>query len=301
MAIASIPGVADVTWVRGARARADAPADLLLEVAHGATRAADFDALAAELRGPFPPDLRAFFFVNTDVGAPETALRTAERWVASAPAKTALVVRCRLPRTFVDCNRVIEPDTAPQASAAGAMTPGLPPWVRDAADLALLRARYAAYRGLATAAVEDVCGRGGTALFVHSYAPRSVDVPVDERVVERLREAYRPENLARWPLRAEVDLIADDPDGRPLAAEALVARVRSALVRVGLGVARSQAYTLHPSTLAHRFASRFPERTLCLEVRRDLLVPVFAGFSEMTVDAAKVERVAGALAEALAP
>ena len=300
MAQASIPGVADVTRVRGARAPADAPADLLLEVAHGATRAADFDALAAELVGPFPADLREFFFVNTDVGAPETALRTAQRWVEAEPTRCAVVVRCRLPRTFVDCNRVIEPDTAPAASAASAVTPGLPPWVRDPADLALLRARYAAYRRLVTESVEDVCGRGGTALFVHTYAPRSIDVPVDEKIVERLRDAYRPENLERWPLRAEVDLIADDPEGRPLASESLVARTRAAFLRAGLGVARSQAYALHPSTLAHRFASRFPERTLCLEVRRDLLVPVFTGFSEMAVDAAKVERVAGALAEALA-
>jgi hypothetical protein len=215
--------------------------------------------------------------------------------------KSALVLRCRLPRTFVDCNRVIEEGTAPAASAAGAVTPGLPPWIRDPADLALLRARYGAYRRLVEDAVTAACGSGGRAVFVHTYAPRGVDVPVDERIVERLREAYRPENLERWPLRAEVDLIADDPEGRPLASESLVVRTRAAFQRAGFEVARSRAYALHPSTLAHRFATSFPDRTLCLEVRRDLLVPVFTGFAEMTVDAAKVARVAAALADALAP
>jgi hypothetical protein len=295
----SIPGVCDVAFVRGARARAGALPDALLEVAHGATRAADFDALAATLAGPFPADLRAFFFVNTDVGAPEVARRTAELFVAAEPERTALVVRCLIPRTFVDCNRRIDADTAPAASAAGAITPGLPPWVREPADVDLLRARYGAYRTLLTRCYERVCGAGGPALMVHSYAPRSIDVPVDERIVERLRAEYEAAALERWPLRAEIDFIADDPDGRPLASETLVTRARAALAGAGLDVARSQAYSLHPSTLAHEFASRFPGRTLCLEVRRDLLVRAFTPFAEMAADAAKVERVAAPLAHAL--
>jgi hypothetical protein len=135
--------------------------------------------------------------------------------------------------------------------------------------------------------------------MVHSYAPRSIDVPVDERIAERLRAEYAPGALERWPLRAEVDLIADDPDGNPLASETLARRATDAFTAAGLAVARSQAYALHPSTLAHAFARRFPDRTLCLEIRRDLLVPAFTPFSEMTTDPARVDRIAAALAQAL--
>lgn len=299
---APIPGVADVVRVAGAQAPTGAAPDLLLEVPHGATRAADFDALAARLVGPFPPDLRAFFFVNTDVGAPEVALLVAQSVVERAPRRTALVIRCRVPRTFVDCNRLIDADTKPSASAAGAMTPGLPPYLSDPRDVALLVERcYLPYRRLVTAQMDAVLSAGGRALMVHTYAPRSVDVPVDERIVERLREAYTPEGQRRWPLRAEVDLITHDPDGRLLADADLVERAAAGFAAQGLHVARNAAYALHPSTLAHRFATAYPGRTLCLEIRRDLLVPVFTPFAEMRPDDALVERAARPLAEALTP
>lgn len=299
---APIPGVADVVRVAGAQAPPGAAPDLLLEVPHGATRAADFDALAARLVGPFPPDLRAFFFVNTDVGAPEVALRVAQLVVQRAPRRTALLIRCRVPRTFVDCNRLIDADTKPSASAAGAMTPGLPPYLSDPRDVALLVERcYLPYRRLVTAQMDAVLSAGGRALMVHTYAPRSVDVPVDERIVERLREAYTPEGQRRWPLRAEVDLISHDPDGRMLADADLVERAATGFAARGLAVARNAAYALHPSTLAYRFATAYPGRTLCLEIRRDLLVPEFTPFAEMRPDDARVERAAGPLAEALTP
>lgn len=299
---APVPEVLDVTLLRGGQAPEGATPDLLLEVAHGATLAADFDALAARLRGPFPPGLRDFFFVNTDVGAPEVALEVARRAVALAPRRTALVLRCRVPRTFVDCNRWIDASTRPAPSAAGEMTPGLPPWVRDADDARLLvEQRHAPYRGVVSAAMEQVLGAGGRALMVHTYAPRSVDVPVDERIVERLREAWSPEGRERWPLRSPIDLIANDPEGRLLADADLVERAARAFAAAGLAVARNAAYALHPSTLAHRFASAYPGRTLCLEIRRDLLVRRFSPFEEMHPDPALVARVAAPLAEALSP
>lgn len=296
----SLPGVADVHRLRGAAARPHAPPDLLLEVPHGATRAADFHAIRSLFRGPCPADLSDFFFVNTDVGAPELAARIAERVVEADPSRTALVIRSRIPRTFVDCNRVIAPDAAAKASKPGETTPGLMPWVVDAEDRALLLSRYAAYRDLVERAVELVLGGGGIALMVHTYAPRSVDVAVDERIVERLREAYREENLPRWPLRPEVDLIVRDPAGRFLADETLVSRVRASLSRVGIVPAEAATYALHPDTLAARFAARFPGRTLCFEVRRDLLVREFTPFSEMVPDAAAVDRLATPFAAALA-
>jgi hypothetical protein len=293
----SIPDVCEVALVRGARA-GDVP-DLLLEVPHGATRAADFDAFAAVLRGPFPADLRDFFFVNTDVGAPEVARRVAERFVADDARRSAVVLRSRIPRTFVDCNRLIDADARPRASQKGEMTPGVHAWVRDPDDLALLLGRYREYRALVEDACDLVCARGGRAVMVHSYAPRSIDVPVDERIVEHLREAYAPQRYASWPVRSPVDLIVDALDGTRLAETALVERLRAGFVAAGFEVALNAAYALHPSTLAHALALRHRERTLCLELRRDLLVPEFTPFAEMHVDRAKVDRIAAPLAAAL--
>ena len=293
----SIPDVCELTLVRGPAARGEP--SLLLEVPHGATRAEHFDALRAALAGDFPADLRDFFFVNTDVGAPELALRIAELVVAADPRRSAVVLRSLIPRTFVDCNRVIDAATKPKSSGRGEMTPGVHAWVRDPHDLELLLARYGAYRELVESACARVLEGGGLALMVHSYAPRSLDVPVDERIVERLREEYQPGRIERWPLRPEVDLIADDPEGRTLASEALVGSVQRELAAAGVGVARCATYALHPVTLANTIAQRYPQRTLCFEVRRDLLVEEWTPFAEMHADAARVERIAAPLARAL--
>jgi len=290
----SIPDVCEVEFVRGVRA-GDVP-DLLLEVPHGATRAAHYDRVVGALRGSFPANLRDFFFVNTDVGAPEVAQRTAELFVAADPTRSALVVRCLVPRTFVDCNRVIDVDAKPRASAAGEVTPGVQPWVRDPHDIALLLGRYRAYRELVEESADRICGAGGHMLMVHSYAPRSIDVAVDEHIVERLREAYQPERITTWRLRPPVDLIVDTPDGVRLASPQLMARVQQRLTAAGYDVVLNGAYNLHPMTLAAATAARHPGRTLCLELRRDLLVHSFTPFAEMHVDPQKIERIARELA-----
>jgi hypothetical protein len=293
----SIPDVCEFAELRGAAAQGEP--DLLLEVPHGATRAAHYDTLRRALVGHYPDDLRDFFFVNTDVGAPELALRLALALVAADPARSVAVLRSLIPRTFVDCNRVIDAATKPKASAAGEMTPGVHAWVKDPRDLELLLARYRAYRAQAESLYEHVCSRGGLALMLHSYAPRSIDVPVDEHVVASLRKAYRPDEIENWPLRAEVDLIADDGLGQTLAPEALVRSLTRELAAADLRVARCGSYTLHPGTLAHTFATKYPGRTLCLEVRRDLLVEEFTPFAEMHADPQRVERIALPLARAL--
>ena len=298
--LASIPAVCDVVHVRGKQADPQAPPDLLLEVPHGATRAADYEAVRKELRGSYPDDLQAFFFVNTDVGAPEVALATARRFVAAAPTRSAVVVRCLIPRTFVDCNRVIEPDAKPQASAAGEVTPGLHAYVQDTHDRQLLLGRYSAYRQAVTAAYDQTCGAGGLGLMVHSYAPRSIDVPVDADIVGRLRREYEPDRIGGWPLRAEVDFIVRDEAGTLLVREDLLAAMQTACTQAGYQVAVASTYTLHPATLAYEFAVRHPGATLCLELRRDLLVREFTPFAEMVADPERVARAASALAAACA-
>ncbi|MBL9077511.1 MAG: N-formylglutamate amidohydrolase [Planctomycetes bacterium] len=298
-ALASRPGICDVELVRGASCPPDAVPDVLFEVPHGATRSAHFAALRAQLRGAYADDLQDFFHVNTDVGAPELARATAERIVQLQPRRSAVVVRCLLPRTFVDCNRRIEPGATPAASAAGAPTPGMGPWVQDPHDRALLYERYDGYRAVATAAFAAVCGRGGLGLCVHTYAPRSIEVAVDGDIVASLHAAYAADRIGSWPLRPAIDLITHDPDGRELAAPALAARAEAEFTAAGFEVERNGAYSLHPVTLAHEFATRYPAATLCFEVRRDLLVPAFTPFREMTPDPQRVARAAAPLAVAV--
>ncbi|HEB54326.1 MAG TPA: hypothetical protein ENI87_13825, partial [bacterium] len=150
-ALCSIDDVCVVTTVCGAAADTTANPDLLLEVPHAATRARHFDRLRGQLQGDYDEGLRDFFFVNTDVGAPELAHAVAAGFVAADPRRTAVVVTSEIPRTFVDCNRSIDRDAVATASKAGGMTPGLPPWVVDEGDRELLLDRYFAYRAVVAA------------------------------------------------------------------------------------------------------------------------------------------------------
>jgi hypothetical protein len=179
------------------------------------------------------------------------------------------------------------------------MTAGLPAWVRDPRDRALLLARYAEYRELAGRAYDAVCGGGGRAVMVHSYAPRSVDVAVDDDIVASLRAAYAPERVETWPLRASVDLIVDTPEGERLADPELVLAARREYESAGFDVVENGAYALHPASLAHVFARTHAQRTLCLELRRDLLLRAFTPFDEMPADPERIERAAEPLARAL--
>ena len=294
--VQSIPGICDAQLHRGAACPEGAPPDLLLEVPHGATRTRHYQALRAELKGELPDDLIAFFLVNTDFGAPDYAQALAARLVTEEPRRSVLVLSSEIPRTFIDCNRVI--DASPEEFKAGKVTPGLPPYIRDERDRVLLRARHAAWVESSAAAYEQVCGSGGLAVMAHTYAPRSVDVEVDDRIVESLRRAYQPEVVESWPLRPEVDLIARDPGGSILG-EPLVRRVAAAFAEAGFDASISGTYPLHPSTLGHRFVARYQPRVLCLEVRRDLLCDRFIPFQELQAAPDKVARVVEPLVRAL--
>lgn len=293
----SIPGVVDATVLRGPAARADAAPDLLIEVPHGATRTSDFTSLRALLKSPLPDALVDFFHVNTDAGAPELAEAVASRVVTAAPARSVAILRCRVPRTFIDCNRRI--DAAPEDFKAGKVTPGLMPWVTDPDDRALLRARYDAYTDAVRSAVAAVMPRGA-ALMMHTYAPRTVDVEVDENIVKRLRRAYEPEVEPTWPLRPEVDVIGRSVEGVSYAPAPVVEALREALAETGIALADSETYPMHPSTMAWHYATTWIGRTLCLEVRRDLVADPFEPFAEMRIGAEKVARVAGPIARAAA-
>lgn len=293
----SIPGVVDATVLRGHAAAPDAAPSLLIEIPHGATRTIDFTALASRMTSPLPDGLVDFFHVNTDIGAPELALAIAERVIAAAPTRAVAVLRCRIPRTLIDCNRRL--DASADDFKAGKVTPGLMPWITTADDRALLRELHQTYVA-AVAAADAALAADGAVVLLHSYAPRTVDVEVDDQIVANLRAAYRPEIEPTWPLRPALDVIGRGVDGVEHAPAAVVAALRTALAALDLAVADSATYPLHPSTLAWDHVVRRPGRALCLEVRRDLLADPFDPFVEMHIGPALIARLADPIAAALA-
>jgi hypothetical protein len=279
----------------GAAAEGPGAPCLVIEVPHGATRTAEYQALEARLKSPLPKDLVDFFHVNTDAGAPELALETARRFVAACPAARALALRCRIPRTFIDCNRRL--DATPEQFKAGKVTPGLMPWITHTDDRALLLDLHGRYVARVAAELEAAAPTGGL-LLLHTYAPRSVDVAVDADIVRNLRRAYAPNVEPTWPLRPEVDVIHRDLEGKAHAPPRALEALRRHLGGVGITLADGETYPLHPSTLAWDLVHRFAGRTLCVEVRRDLLAAPFSPFSEMAISATQVERLAEPLARA---
>ena len=192
---------------------AQAPS-LLIELPHGATERAHYDAIAAQLASPLPARLEQFFHVDTDFGVPELAREVAARLTGSArktSARGVLVVRALVPRTFIDFNRVIG------EGAQTGMTPGLQPYITAAADRDLLLSLYQQYHATVAGLYRETCGAGGgLALTLHSYSPRSVEVEVDADIVTALRAAYRPATYGSWALRPAVDFITRDGEGRDL-------------------------------------------------------------------------------------
>ncbi len=289
--IGSVPGVCEVETV-GNRRRAP---ELLIEVPHGATLARHFEAVRARLVGPFPADLSAFFFVNTDVGAPECALATAD--LATRDGTSALVLRCLIPRTFADANRVLEA----QADMAAGITPCIPDYVTDSADRRTLGELHEAYQDVARRAHDVVCrASGGWSVLLHTYAPRSVRIDrIDAGIVDALRRAYAPDVYETWALRPEVDVISEGMDGTSLASRDLVDALRRECAERHIEVTENASYRLHPSTTGYAHATTYPGRVLCVEVRRDLLAAPFTPFEEMRIDPARARRMAEPIAAAL--
>jgi hypothetical protein len=295
---ASIADVVDVELLRGSAADPQALPDLLVEVPHGADERDHYDALRGRLRGDLPDDLHLFFNVNTDVGAWAYGRATAQAILAAAPERSVLLLRSLIPRTFVDCNR--RADYRGGRLDEGALTPGIPSYVRDEDDHALLLDLHRRYLDAARRAFELVCGSGGLALIPHTYGPRSLGIDaVDDEIVAKLRWACAPERHDTWPLRAEVDLLTRDGEGRSFAPEGLEERLLADFTAAGFEAKANDTYNLHPITVAHEWSTCWPGQVLCLEVRRDALVERWLPFDEMRVVAQKCERVASVLAPVL--
>ena len=294
--ITAIDGVCEVAWTPpAASTRPDhAQPALLIEIPHGATRPADYFGLRERLVGALPRDLEHFFFVNTDIGAPECAERLAH--LLAAAGHGVLLLRCCVPRTFIDCNRVVA--GVPGAMIDG-MTPALASYVREPGDAAMLGELHRRYHALVERAYARVCGRGGLALQLHSYAPRSVGVDrVDDDIVAALHAAYEPEVFATWPERPAVDLICAGPEGL-LADPALIADLRARYAAIDVAAEENATYRLHPATMGYHYARSYPAQVLCVEINRALIADPFVPFGESPISAAKVERMSRPIADAL--
>jgi hypothetical protein len=288
----SIEGVCEVF-----RFGEDGPADLLIELPHGATERVHYDAVAARLASPLPARLEQFFHVNTDFGVPELAREVAARLTGparKASVKGVVVVRALVPRTFIDFNRVIG------EGAQTGMTPGLQPYVTAPADRDLLLSLYQQYHVTVARLYRETCGAGGVALTLHSYSPRSVEVEVDADIVTALRAAYRPAVYGSWALRPAVDFITRDGEGQDLSPPGLAAQLQAAYTALGLDAGENTAYHLHAASMGFRYSAAHPGQVLCAEFRRDLLGAPWRPFAPSRVGPRKIGRLAGPLAEALA-
>lgn len=290
--IRTIPGVCEVTFTAP---RPGAPT-LLIELPHGATRTADYEALRSRLAGSLPDNLEAFFYVNTDIGTPESAA-----WLVEALAGEgygALVLRCLVPRTFIDCNRVVAGSV--QGAVIDGLTPAVAAYIEVAEDRALLEGLHREYHALVERAYVAICGAGGLALQLHSYAPRSVGIDrIDGEIVAALRRAYEPAVYATWPERPAVDIICAGTDGTMWAAPELVAAVRAAFAAIDVAAEENATYRLHPATMGYQYARAYPGQVLCVELNRGLVADPFVPFGESPIGPAKVERMSRPLASAL--
>ncbi len=292
----SVAGVCNTGVVSGAKADPQAAPDLLIEVPHGATRLLHYESLRGLLKGHYPDDLIKFFYVNTDVGAPETAVVVARGLLARQPELKIRILRGLVPRTFVDCNR-IPADTNGESK----VTPRVPPYVTNPVDVEMVTAYHQSYVAQAELAYAEVCGSGGQALILHTYAPRSVDVgKVDGNIVEQLAEAWLPKNRRKWSKRPDVDLITTTSDGESLASPDLVEEVRRCYKSIKIDVAENDTYHLHPETLGLRWSRQYPGRVLCVELNRQRLVRKWTPLEPLEVMPKRVERMAQPLIEAVA-
>lgn len=290
----SIDGVVEVS-VTGSPA---AKRWLLAEIPHGATRTGDYEAVAKLLEGPLPDELIAFFYVNTDIGAPEAAQFLAAELGRGDVA--VVVWRCLIPRTFIDTNRVLAPSSAPRGQVIDGLTPAVPGYVEHDGDRARLEALARRYHDATQQAYARVCGQGGLAVQLHSYAPKSVSVErTDGSIVQTLKAAYEPQKYATWPERPAVDLICATQDGAFESAPALVAQVQAAYAAAGIDAKRNGTYHLHPATMGMAYAKAYPQQVLCVELNRGLVADPFVPFGVSPISQAKVARMTAPLRDVL--
>lgn len=300
--------------VCGPEAEPGAAPTVLCELPHGATRLVDLAAAKVLTRDYPEARYDKFFLANTDQGSPEYGGRFAamlcdpeglaglgleaaviERVRARVARMKVLMIRCLIPRTIADVNRVWEPG---RDFTSANLTGVIAPFVTDPIEVMAIRGRYDEYQALRRAAHELVCGSGGFAFNLHTYAPISVSIVPDEPIVDTLERAYRPENFPTYPRRPEAQLITATPGGEYLGDRALAAAIALEYAKIGVKAAENEPFDLHPATTCAATCAEYPGRVTVLELSRERLAEVFDPFVEMKISAAKVETMAAPLAAA---
>jgi hypothetical protein len=292
---ASVDGVVELTPFLAGTSRKW----LFIEVPHGATRKSDYDAVFAKLKSTqLPAQLEHFFFVNTDIGAPEGAA-----WLGknlSAQGINVVVARCLLPRTFIDTNRVIAP--VQDGKVVDGLTPAVPGYVDSKEDVSWLTAQHARYHEVVSSAYQEICrGADGLALQLHSYSPRSVSIEkTDGSIVDQLHAAYVPEVYAKWPERPPIDIISALSDGSFRAAPKLVEALLAEYAKAGIAAKENGTYHLHTIAMGYEYAKAFPQQVLCVELNRGLVAEPFVPFGVSPISEAKVEKMVAPIGRVLA-
>ena len=266
---------------------------LLIELPHGATKTEDFVWYQNRLQGHFPKNIVDFFYVNTDVGSPEIALEIAQKL---SDTHEVHIIQSHIPRTFIDCNRVVGEGIS---YSEGGVTPATPSYVTNSHDIDFLYTAYHAYQNYTKELYAKVCGNWkGHALMLHTYALRTVPITkVDHDIVQRLHDFYDTEKILDCKLRPQIDIIHKTPNGEVLIDASLIHNITRAFEERGFGVENGASYPLHPVTTAHKHAQQHPLQTLCLEVRRDLVVSKWSPFEEMPISKQKSQMIASSISQ----
>lgn len=293
----------------GPTAKLDQPADLLLEVPHGATTPEHLLA-ADKLGAKKPTDWDTIYWCSTDQGAPEVAhtaasLLTDPAWVQInvgedaahiSSALNVLVIRGTIPRHLADLNRAWNPDGLEPGAP---ITSPTPPWLRDQPEvMEKLRHLHSVYSEEVARAYETICGVGGFAMQVHTYSPRSVSLP-NGLSGAALRRAWSDELREQWPTRPPGQLISSRAEGPALVPRALLEVFVEEFSRVDLALAIDDPFTMHPATMIDAWAHEFEGQMLGLEIGRAQLSESYDPLARWAPDPELVERFAGALARSI--
>lgn len=282
---------------------------VFIELPHGATSMAELE-YAKRFTRDYPGDRHDLFFMaNTDQGSPEygnylAQLLTQQKyWQKGELSQKAMntishlrvaVMRCQIPRTILDVNRLWKRDAAAIESG---LTPGTGPYIKNKDDLSALHDIYDFYQAEAADWYQKVCGQGGFGFNLHTYAPISVQPKDGEYVVDALWRAYRGGDYDLYPVRPEVELITAPEPGRFLSDRQLCDALLKQYQEMGLTVAENEPYPLHESTTAYEHAAKYPGRTLTIEISRKLLAKTFDPFTIMDMDHDQVDRLTRPIAK----
>jgi hypothetical protein len=117
--------------------------------------------------------------------------------------------------------------------------------------------------------------------------------------VKSLKWACEPEREATWPLRAGIDLLTRDGQKNELSPPGMEQVLIEAFTAAGFTTKANDTYYVHEASLAYTWSTTYPGQLMCLEVRRDLLVPEWRPFEETFAAPEKTERVADVLVPVL--